>query len=352
MTAAQPPAGKPPSRRHPIQPENFQMKTRYCIAAALFALLLGGCVSPNIHFYPDRTRPFQEVVLEGDAREKVLLLPLSGTITDAPGRGFLGDRPSPVQEIVSRLRRAEKDEDVRAVVLQINSPGGTVTGSDILYHELAAYKERTGDAVVAVMMDVAASGGYYVALAADRIVAHPTTVTGSIGVVFLRPNVRGLAERIGVDVAVSKTGSNKDMGSPFRAPTAEEEALFQDLTDRMGRRFHDLVARRRALSADALTVVRTARVFHADEALGLGLVDRIGYLSDAFGEARSLAGLPDGARVVAYRRAELAEDTVYNTTDAQTAGTRPALVETGPLGTLTALDPGFHYLWLPGASAR
>jgi protease-4 len=99
-------------------------------------------------------------------------------------------------------------------------------------------------------------------------------------------------------------------------------------------------------------VVRTARVFHADEALGLNLVDRIGYLSDAFGEARSLAGLPDGARVVAYRRAELAEDTVYNTTDARTAGTRPALVETGPLGTLTALDPGFHYLWLPGAAAR
>lgn len=311
------------------------------------ALMLGGCVFPNVQFFPDGTKPYQEVTLEGTEKEKVLLISLDGTISDAPRKGVLRDRPSPVQEIVARLRRAEKDPDIRAVVLKINSPGGTVTGSDILYHELSAYKQRTGVKMVAAMMDVAASGGYYVALSADRIVAHPTTITGSVGVVFLRPKVTGLIEKIGIGVEVNKTGENKDMGSPFRETTERETRLFQTLTDRMGERFFDLVERHRSLDPDALATVKSARVILAGEALDLGLVDEIGYLTHAVSAAKRLSGISENARLVAYRKSEYAEDTVYNTAGALTEGSS-ALIDLGPAAAAAGLEPGFYYLWVPG----
>ncbi|MFZ7127307.1 MAG: signal peptide peptidase SppA [Desulfobacterales bacterium] len=320
---------------------------RYAWVWLCMTLVLTGCVAPSVSLFPDRTRPFQEVTLEGSAREKVLLLVMDGVITDMPRQGLLRDRPSPVQEVVARLRRAEKDPLIKAVVLKINSPGGTVTGSDILYHELSAYKEKTGVRLVAAMMDVAASGGYYVSLPADRIIAHPTTVTGSVGVLFLRPKVTGLIDKIGVGIEVNKSGENKDMGSPFRAATADEALLFQELTDRMGERFITLLKRHRRLSEDALQTVRTARVFLAEEAKSLGLVDSVGYLQDAVAEARSLGGLTDSARLIVYRRDEHAEDTIYNTAEARTVGTGP-LVNLGPAVPAANLLPGFYYLWLPG----
>ena len=110
----------------------------------------------------------------------------------------MDQRPSQVQEVVSRLRRAEKDEEVKAVLLEINSPGGSITASDILYHEIMDFKERTGARVVAALMDVAASGGYYIALPADRIIAHPTTITGSVGVILVQPKVTGLMDKLGL----------------------------------------------------------------------------------------------------------------------------------------------------------
>ena len=103
--------------------------------------------------------------------------------------------------------KAEKDPDIKAVILKINSPGGSATASDILYREINAYKQRSGVKIVAAMMGLAASGGYYVAMPADTIVAHPTTVTGSVGAVFIKPEVSGLMEKIGVDVTVHKSGS-------------------------------------------------------------------------------------------------------------------------------------------------
>ena len=195
-----------------------------------------------------------------------------------------------VQEVVSQLRLAEKDKEIKAVLLEINSPGGSTTASDILYHEIVDFKERTKTKIVAGLMDVAASGGYYIALSADRIVAHPTTITGSVGVIFITPKVTGLMDKLGLAVEVNKSGKEKDIGSPFRPSTPEEQKIFQELTDRMGKRFLDLVAKHRKIDPAVLCFISTARICLADEAMQLKLIDRIGYLSDAIAEAKELGG--------------------------------------------------------------
>jgi protease-4 len=203
--------------------------------------------------------------------------------------------------------------------------------------------------MVAVLMGVAASGGYYIALPADRIVAHPTTITGSVGVIFLQPKVEGLMEKIGVGVDVNKSGDQKDMGSPFRASTVQEALLLQELTDRLGQRFIDLLTRHRQISPEALAKIRTARIFLGDEARQLGMVDDLGYVEDAIQSAKTLAGLPTDARVVTYRRAEFPDDTVYNTAGTTTGTAEPDLIHIDLPGSLSKLGSGFFYIWPPAA---
>ncbi len=198
------------------------MKNRAWIFIAIGFFLVQGCATPKIQMFTDSSDPYKEFTLEGSQTPKVLVIQANGQIDEGPSRGLLRDRPGMVPDIVSQLRLAEKDKDIGAVVIKINSPGGSVTASDVLYHELKTFKEKTGVKMVAVFMGIAASGGYYIALPADRIVAHPTTITGSVGVIFLQPKVEGLMEKLGVEVDVSKSGDKKDMGSPFRPSTAEE----------------------------------------------------------------------------------------------------------------------------------
>ena len=325
------------------------MKNWYWLPAVLAILTMVGCASPKIKLFSDSSDPYEEYTLEGSATPKILVLQANGTIEEGPDRGLLRDRPGLVPDIVSQLRLAAKDDDIGAVVLKINSPGGSVTASDVLYHELKAYKQKTGVKLVAAFMGLAASGGYYIALPADHIVAHPTSVTGSVGVVFLQPKVTGLMEKLGVDVDVSKSGAQKDMGSPFRPSTEEERRLLQDLTERLGQRFVDLLQEHRRISPEALAEIRTARIFLADEALTLGLVDRIGYMDDALQAARALAGLPDDARVVVYRRSEFPNDTVYNTAGTNVGPARPELIHVDLPGAPGRLETGFFYIWPPAA---
>jgi protease-4 len=315
--------------------------------AALIAVI--GCTSPRIRLFPSQADPLQEFTLEGKAPEKILLLPVRGVISDSPQQGFMRTQPSTVQEAVSHLRKAEKDPLIKAVVLQLDSPGGSATASDLLYNEIRLFKERTGRKLVAVMMDVAASGAYYIALPADLIQAHPTTVTGSVGVIFIRPKVAGLMEKIGIGVEVSKSGKNKDIGSPFRPTTPEEERIFQTMTDQLAKRFVDLLQKHRRLSPMELSAVSSARVYLAEEALYLKLVDRVGYMPDALAETKKIAGLPEDAKIVVYRRIEYPDDNLYNPITSY-EGNRPAvLVDTGLSSLVPALPAGFYYLWHPAA---
>lgn len=318
-------------------------------AAFLVVFMLGGCAI-NVQTFRDYDAPYIETVLSGEADEKILFVPIRGFISTKPDEGLVARSPSVVQQVASQLARAEEDPDVRAVVLQIDSPGGTVTASEILYHEITAFKERTGRPVVALQMSAAASGGYMASLAGDAIVSHPSTVTGSIGTIFIMPNVSGLMDKIGVRADVTKSGRHKDIASPFRDMDAEERALMQSMIDDMNSRFLALVAQRRKLDPKALEDVADARVMTATQAKALGLVDRIGYVQDALAEARKLAELSEDARVVAYRRTEFAEDTLYNTATSAWGGRSPALVDLGIARLPQGAMSGFHYLWTPGYS--
>lgn len=311
--------------------------------------LLSSCAAPRIGFFSIDSFPLKEYTLQGTEKGKVLLISVKGNISDDVKKEFLRTRPSMVQEIVSQLRMAEKDRQIRALVIKIDSPGGSATASDILYHEILAFKQRTDTKVVVAMMDVAASGGYYVALPADYILAHPTTITGSVGVVFMQTKVAGLMKKIGVEVDVSKSGEKKDMGSPFRPSSKEEQIIIQGLTDKLGQRFLNLVAHHRNLDKKRLKKIASARVYLADEALRVGLVDKIGYLSEALAEAKKLAGLSSNSKVVVYRRAQYPNDNLYNTSVSHSSGQGVSLINIDIPASMTALRTGFYYLWSPGA---
>ncbi|MDY6789822.1 MAG: signal peptide peptidase SppA [Thermodesulfobacteriota bacterium] len=323
------------------------MRTYPLIISALLVLFFSGCASPRITLFSDDTVPLQEFTLQGKGKDKILVIPIKGEISGSTSKGFIFTKPSMIQEIIAQLKLAEKDRKIKAVILKIDSPGGTVTASDILYHEIAAFKNRTGIKLVVAMMDVAASGGYYIALPADFILAHPTSITGSIGVIFMQPKVNRLMEKIGVGLDINKSGKNKDMGSPFRHTTHEERQIFQDLTDELGKRFLNLVSTHRKLDKNQLAKISTARIYLAPKALELGLIDQIGYLEDAIKKTCKLAKLPQDARVVIYRRTQYPNDNLYNTAVDRQGGQGLSLIDLNLPQSTRPLNTGFYYLWMP-----
>jgi protease-4 len=308
------------------------------------ALGLTGCSLVTLDLQP-RIRPLVEETVEGSGAEKILLVDLSGFLADDTPGLTLGAPPPRVPllaRVREELRKAEKDEHVRGVILRINSPGGTITASDVLHREIQAFKARRKIPVVAVLMDVATSGGYYVALAADTIVAHPTTVTGSIGVIMLTVNAQGLMEKIGVSAVAIKSGDRKDAGSPFRALTAEERAMFQSVIDDMQGRFVRLVVESRRLPEARVRAAADGSIYTAEQARALGLIDGVAYMDEAVDRVRHAAGLRE-ARVVMYHRPRDYRATYYAST--------PAGGGEQPLAHLAAMvsgsGPRFLYLWWP-----
>ncbi|MHB9098156.1 MAG: signal peptide peptidase SppA [Syntrophales bacterium] len=325
------------------------MRTTRVLTAIIVLFLVTACSLPRIRLFGDAADPLREYTLEGSGSEKILLISVQGTISDMPQKGVLRSSPSMVQQVVSQLKKAEKDQRIKAVLFKINSPGGTILASDILYHEISSYRERTGAKIIVSMMDVAASGAYYMSLPADTIMAHPTTITGSVGVIFLRPKVGGLMDKIGLGVDVIKFGKNKDMGSPFRESTAEEKSIMQKTVNDFGERFIGLVQKHRKLKDQAMGEILTARIFTAGEALKWGMVDKIGYLSDAVQEAKIKAGLAGDARLVVYRRVKFPDDNYYSITGAAVEDEHLPVVNIA-LPDSFNLHAGFYYLW-PGSIA-
>lgn len=307
----------------------------------LLGLLLSGCI--NIPLFP-APGPLKETHVDGTGKAKVLLIDISGVISSQEKDGL---RPSPsmIASVKEQLTRAAKDEQVKALVLRINTPGGTVTASDIIHHELKQFKATRKIPIVASIMDVGASGGYYIAAAADTVFAHPSSVTGSIGVIMLTVNARGLLEKIGVEATAVTSGPRKDMGSPFRVMTAEERAIFQGLIDSFYQRFLTVVQEGRSnLQMEQIKKLADGRVYTGEQAKQAGLVDEIGYLEDAVELAKKKAGLTD-AQVVTYKRPGEYSNNVYS-----------KLFEPSGLASLADLDlmsfvrggsPQFMYLWMP-----
>jgi protease-4 len=279
-------------------------------------------------------------------RNKVAIIDVDGMIMNARSSGLLSDGDNPVSLFREKLDAAANDKHVKAVVLRINSPGGAVTASDVMYQDLLNFKKDTGKPVVACMMDVAASGAYYLAMASDRVYAHPTTITGSIGVIMSLYNANGLLTKIGVSSDPIKSGPNKDLGNPARPMTAEERAILQGMVDSFYGQFVKIVAKGRNLPEDQVRKLADGRVYTGTDAKKLSLVDEVGYLEDAIQAAVDLAGIHD-ARVVAFDRGEGYRGSIY------------AGIPKIPSQINVKLDvPGFNphagatfmYLWEPGGS--
>ena len=322
----------------------MKAKTAGLMAAIVVLFGVTACSIPRFNPFSGAIDPLKEYTLEGSGSEKILLISVQGMISDIPKKGLIRSSPSLVQQIMAELKKAETDKHIRAVLFKINSPGGTIIASDILYHEISAYRSKTGAKIIVSMMDVAASGAYYMSLPADLIMAHPATITGSVGVIFLRPKVGALMDKIGLGVDVIKFGKNKDMASPFRDSTAEERGIMQKVVNDFGERFIGLVQKHRPLKGQGREEISTARVFTADEALQLGMIDKIGYLSDAVKESKIVAGLAEDARLVVYRRAEIPDDNYYNVSGAALGDEHLPVINLALPDSLN-LQTGFYYLW-------
>lgn len=242
--------------------------------------------------------PMQEVVVEEGApgAGKIAVIPVQGVIyTDMASEWGT----SMVDDIKAALRMALEDDEVKAVVLAVNSPGGEVTASDIIYHEVRNV-QRVKPVVVS-MSSVGASGAYYVACGADWIVANETTFTGSIGVIIQSLNYEGLFGKIGLDAVVFKSGKFKDMLSGSRPITPEEEAYVESMVMQVYDRFLGIVARSRNLPAEQLRdTVADGRILTGFDAMEAGLVDQLGYIEDAYHRAREMARAPEAA-IIRYQ---------------------------------------------------
>jgi protease-4 len=218
--------------------------------------------------------------------DKVGVVEISGVISDS-------------REVIRGIRYFVDDGGVKAIVLRVDSPGGGVGASQEIYQEVV--KAKKVKRVVASFGGVAASGGYYVACGADKIVANPGTITGSIGVVMQFANLEELLKKIGYKGYVIKSGTHKDIGSPFREMSPEEKELLQEVIDTVHQQFIKAVADGRKLPIEKVTVIADGRIFAGEQALNLGLVDQLGNLEDTIELAAKMAGIK-GKPAVVYTR--------------------------------------------------
>jgi len=214
-------------------------------------------------------------------------------------------------DLVRELRQHRDNPSVRAVVIRINSPGGVVAPTQEVYDALLRVREA-GKPVVASLGAVAASGGYYAAVAADQIYANPGTLTGSIGVIMQLANVDTLLKKVGVDFVVVKAGQFKDIGNPARPMTPEERRVVQSLLEDVHGQFIEAVARGRKLDRSAVVQFADGRVFSGTQALALRMIDALGGLEDAVNAAAKLANLPTPPPVERPRRKFSIFDLVRN----------------------------------------
>jgi protease-4 len=321
------------------------------IAFAGLALSRGG-TAVSVEAGGEETQLIEQTI-EGHGSNKILLVPISGLITDTPRSDLFRTGPGMVASIHDMLRVARRDPQVKAVLLDIDSPGGGITASDVIYHELKEFHDQTGKEIVSVFDDVAASGAYYVASASQRIVAHPTAVTGSIGVIMPLFGAESLLAKIGVQSRPIKSGAMKDVGSPFRDMTPAEQQMLQGIVNDYYDRFVGIVldgmkGRGVKTTREELVKYCDGSVFTGERAKQIGFVDEIGYFEDGVLAACAQAKINrDETRVVAYRhRPGLLAMLLAR------ASTPPAQGLTLRLGGRAADEtPRFMYLWTAGLPA-
>jgi len=277
----------------------------------------------------------ERLVEEGDSSMKIAVIPVQGVIQTSESTEW---GLSMVDDIKTALRTAADDDEVKAVVLAVDSPGGEVTASDIIYNEVLRVRERKP--VVVSMSSLAASGAYYIACGSSWIVANETTFTGSIGVIIQSLNYEQLFDKVGLDSVVFKSGKFKDMLSGSRPMTPDEQVYVEGMVQQVYTRFLDIVAGARKLPADELrTGLADGRILTGKDAMAAGLVDQIGYIEDAFAKARELGEAP-GAQVIRYEPS-LNFSRLFHLFGAQSQSAMK--VQVGPVPAFQ-LQPGRAYL--------
>ncbi|MDX6765746.1 MAG: signal peptide peptidase SppA [Candidatus Methylacidiphilales bacterium] len=256
-----------------------------------FALLVGDLETGT------SKKTFQEKVIEEHglgSSDTIAVLDLFGVITyGVPG--MVED--TMVDDLVAKLKQAREDENIKAVVLRIDSPGGEVTASDVLYHAVA--QTRATKPVIAYIDSVGASGAYYTAMGASKVMANELSITGSIGVIMQSINVEQLANKIGITAFTFKSGKMKDLLNPTRQPTPEEMAFVQGLINETYDKFVGIVSKERKLNEQALRAeLADGRIVSGKLAAAAGLIDKTGYFEEALEEARKAGNLGKDARIV------------------------------------------------------
>lgn len=356
-TEVEPAQTPPPGPRPPLPPVKKPRPASFWIALVLF-LLLGGSLLMNLGLMAvnvagevaPATGFYKESVVQGSGEDKIVWIEIRGLIMDPP-KGALFAGPSVVKQTVKKLRQAAADPTVKAILLSVNSPGGGVTASDIICNEVRAAKKQ-GKKVIVHMGDLCASGGYYVSAPADHIVASPTTVTGSIGVILNTMDASVLLEeKLGIKQKPVKSGPHKDILSISRPMAPEERKILQNVVDDLYNRFVQVVREGRKGKAKfpkELAGVRKladGRVFSGTQALKVGLVDEVGFLADAIEAAKKVASL-DAAKVVRYKREPSLMDVLSG--DMEGRVNVNAGVQVDAQGLYDSLIPRFEYRWVPG----
>lgn len=282
---------------------------------------------------------------------KIAHIDLEGLITSSANFGFGGTGASMVDRMKSLLEQAVENEDVKAIVLRINSPGGEVTASDTIYHAVREANEKKP--VIVFMDSVAASGGYYIACGAEEILANDTTLTGSIGVIIQTLNYRELFGKVGLESLVFKSGEYKDILSGDREMTEDEKSMVQEMVMEIYEKFLGIVAESREVPEDTLrNGIADGRVFSGAKAKEAGLIDDTGYIENAYDRARDLAGVPDAEVLKIRSTVGLFEafGLVEGSGDAPPANTSRVEIDVADR-IWPRLRPGMIYL-LPASFAR
>jgi len=336
------------------------MRSRITLLVSLAGFAVIGCGTPSFLITPvASTNALEEQTVVGGRGffpPKIAIIEVEGMLANARTGGLLEATENSLSLFSQELDRAQGDPSVKAVVLRVNSPGGTVSASDAMYEMVKRFRKNTGKPVVASIQEVGASGAYYVSCASDKIVAQPTSIVGSVGVIFESMEFSGTLDKIGARAWAITSGPLKEMGSPFKPLAEPERQVMQQMVNQYFERFVGVVRTNRTINeAPAANVtdykeatyagVFSGRVFSGEDAKKLGLIDQTGLLPDAINLARQLADARD-ASVVMYKRPYAYAGTIYasNSTPAPKADVTninvPALSRFVP--------SGFYFLWQPG----
>ena len=289
----------------------------------------------------DEYPQFTERHSYGKGDVKAVRIELTGVITRAREAGPFGGSVDMTESILRQIRAAQNDDDVRAIILEVDSPGGEITPTDEIYRALKEFRGSSDERrVVVFIRDLAASGCYYASMAADAIIAEPTAMIGSISVIMQTLNWRTLSEKIGIEDVTIASGRNKDLLNPFREVNPEHVKMLQQIIDQLHARFADVVREGRSLEAGAVASIADGSVFSANDAVAKKLIDSIGDWDDAVARTAKLLG-ERSVRVVRYERHVRLADLF-----SQVEGPMEPLNRLGRLLPSTR-GPRFLYLWQP-----